>query len=100
MNTKQFTKQVNQIDLLFELIESKNNELKEINTISYYEKFNQNNEKNRDTVEVLIEKKDLLSSLYAKLESIQTTIELLKSDISNEERKTIKKRESFNLTTR
>jgi hypothetical protein len=100
MNTKQFTKQVNQIDLLLELIESKNNELKEINAISYYEKFNQNNEKNRDTVEVLIEKKDLLSNLYAKLESLQTTIELLKSDISNEERKTIKKRESFNLTTR
>lgn len=100
MNTKQFTKQVNQVDLLLELIESKNNELKEINSISYYEKFNQNNEKHRDTVEVLIEKKDLLSNLYTKLESLQTTIELLKSDISNEERKTIKKRESFNLKTR
>ena len=101
MNTSNFTNQVTHINTFIELIQSKDSELKNISTSPYYEVFTSMNEKNRDSFEVMEEKKDALSNLYASLETLQITIELLKSDISYEQKETVLESEKINpLSTR
>src|SRR5690606_36048445 len=101
MNTSNFTNQANHINTFIELIQSKDSELQEISKLPYYEVFTSMNEKKRDSFEVMAEKKDALSNLYASLESLQITIELLKADISYEQTETVLESEKINpLSTR
>lgn len=101
MNISNFTTQVTQVNNFFELIQSKDSELQEISTLPYYKVFTSMNEKKRDSFEVMEEKKDALSNLYASLESLQITIELLKADISYEKREiTLEAQKINSLSTR
>lgn len=67
-------------------IKLKNKELIEVGKSLYYSSFDQEEERQRDILEIQHELKELMSLKYSTLETLQIKIDFIKPIISNKER--------------